>query len=57
MGFYVVFNDIHLWAVIFSVVIINYIFQDGKSDYFQGQLYGSLVSVAVSQDKGKVKLF
>ncbi|CAL1527492.1 unnamed protein product [Lymnaea stagnalis] len=36
MGFYVVFNDIHLWAVIFSVVIINYIFQDGKSDYFQG---------------------
>ncbi|XP_059152367.1 uncharacterized protein LOC131938380 [Physella acuta] len=38
MGFYVVFNDIHLWAVIFSVVIINYIFQDGKSDYFQGSI-------------------
>ncbi|CAG5121789.1 unnamed protein product [Candidula unifasciata] len=38
MGFYVVFNDVHLWAVIFSVVIINYIFQDGKSDYFQGSI-------------------
>uniref|UniRef100_A0A0B7BH11 Sodium/calcium exchanger membrane region domain-containing protein n=2 Tax=Arion vulgaris TaxID=1028688 RepID=A0A0B7BH11_9EUPU len=38
MGFYMVFNDIHLWAVIFSVVIINYIFQDGKSDYFQGSI-------------------
>ena len=37
MGFYMVFNDVHLWTVIFSVVIINYIFQDGKSDYFQGK--------------------
>ncbi|XP_048772505.2 uncharacterized protein LOC125678253 isoform X2 [Ostrea edulis] len=31
-----VFNDVHLYAVIFSVVVINYTFQDGKSDYFQG---------------------
>ncbi|GFR88132.1 low affinity vacuolar monovalent cation/H(+) antiporter-like [Elysia marginata] len=38
MGFYMVFNDVHLWTVIFSVVIINYIFQDGKSDYFQGSI-------------------
>ncbi|XP_064608043.1 uncharacterized protein LOC135472456 [Liolophura sinensis] len=34
--FYLVFNDIHLWAVIFSVIVMNYTFQDGKSDYFQG---------------------
>jgi len=32
-----VFNEIHLWAVIFSVIVINYIFQDGKTDYFQGR--------------------
>ena len=36
VNFYLIFNDIHLWAVIFSVIVINYIFQDGKSDYFQG---------------------
>ncbi|OWF41281.1 putative cation exchanger C521.04c [Mizuhopecten yessoensis] len=35
-GFLVLFNDIHLWAVVFSVIVINYTFQDGKSDYFQG---------------------
>ena len=33
------FNDVHLFAVVFSVIVINYIFQDGKSDYFQGMLY------------------
>ncbi|WAQ98183.1 VNX1-like protein [Mya arenaria] len=35
-NFVLVFNDVHLWAVIFSVIVINYIFQDGKTDYFQG---------------------
>ncbi|XP_012944323.1 putative cation exchanger C521.04c [Aplysia californica] len=38
MGFNAVFNDIHLWAVIFAIIIINYIFQDGKSNYFQGSI-------------------
>ncbi|RUS84219.1 hypothetical protein EGW08_008023 [Elysia chlorotica] len=38
LGFSAVFNDIHLWAVIFAVIIINYVFQDGKSDYFQGSI-------------------
>ena len=33
---YMVFNSIHLWAALFAVIIINYTFQDGKSDYFQG---------------------
>lgn len=33
---YMVFNSIHLWAVLFAVIVINYTFQDGKSDYFQG---------------------
>ncbi|XP_033744233.1 putative cation exchanger C521.04c [Pecten maximus] len=35
-GFLILFNDIHLWSVVFSVIVINYTFQDGKSDYFQG---------------------
>lgn len=35
-NFLLVFNDVHLFAVIFSVIVINYVFQDGKSDYFQG---------------------
>lgn len=36
LNFILIFNDVHLWAVVFSVIVINYIFQDGKSDYFQG---------------------
>ncbi|XP_070710061.1 cation/H+ exchanger protein 1 [Pempheris klunzingeri] len=36
VGFMLVFNDIHLWASIFSVILVNYIFMDGKCDYFQG---------------------
>lgn len=35
-GFLILFNDLHLWSVVFSVIVINYTFQDGKSDYFQG---------------------
>ena len=40
MGLILVYQDVHLWAVIFSVIVINYIFQDGKSDYFQGTSFG-----------------
>ncbi|XP_076015106.1 cation/H+ exchanger protein 1 [Genypterus blacodes] len=36
VGFVLVFSDIHLWASIFSVILANYIFMDGKCDYFQG---------------------
>ncbi|XP_005733484.1 cation/H+ exchanger protein 1 [Pundamilia nyererei] len=36
VGFMLVFSDIHLWASIFSVIVVNYIFMDGKCDYFQG---------------------
>ncbi|KAF7661057.1 hypothetical protein LDENG_00269100 [Lucifuga dentata] len=36
VGFVLVFSDLHLWASIFSVILVNYIFMDGKSDYFQG---------------------
>ncbi|XP_055958637.1 uncharacterized protein LOC126829402, partial [Patella vulgata] len=36
LNFKLIFNDVHMYSVIFSVVVINYIFQDGKSDYFQG---------------------
>ncbi|XP_025086142.1 low affinity vacuolar monovalent cation/H(+) antiporter-like [Pomacea canaliculata] len=38
MGFHLIFAEVHFWAVIFSVIVINYIFQDGKSDYFQGTI-------------------
>lgn len=36
VGFVLVFSDLHLWASIFSVILVNYIFMDGKCDYFQG---------------------
>ncbi|XP_061570332.1 uncharacterized protein LOC133423996 [Cololabis saira] len=36
VGFILIFSDIHLWASIFSVILVNYIFMDGKCDYFQG---------------------
>ncbi|XP_078533711.1 uncharacterized protein LOC144819850 [Lissotriton helveticus] len=35
-GFTLIFNDLHVWASIFSVILMNYIFMDGKCDYFQG---------------------
>lgn len=41
VGFVLVFSDIHLWASIFSVILVNYIFMDGKCDYFQGKSYWS----------------
>lgn len=37
VGFVLLFSDLHLWASIFSVLLVNYIFMDGKSDYFQGK--------------------
>lgn len=36
VGFVLLFSDLHLWASIFSVIVVNYILMDGKSDYFQG---------------------
>uniref|UniRef100_A0A669C1J2 Cation/H+ exchanger protein 2 n=1 Tax=Oreochromis niloticus TaxID=8128 RepID=A0A669C1J2_ORENI len=36
VGFVLIFSDQHLWASIFSVILVNYIFMDGKCDYFQG---------------------
>ncbi|KAM9754179.1 uncharacterized protein ACNS7B_007238 [Menidia menidia] len=36
VGFVLLFSDQHMWASIFSVILVNYIFMDGKSDYFQG---------------------
>ncbi|KAG7248427.1 hypothetical protein CRUP_000046, partial [Coryphaenoides rupestris] len=35
VGFVLIFSDLHLWASIFSVIVVNYILMDGKSDYFQ----------------------
>lgn len=37
LNFRLLFNDLHLWSVILSVIIMNYTFVDGKSDYFQGK--------------------
>lgn len=39
VGFVLIFSDLHLWASIFSVILANYIFMDGKSDYFQGMYF------------------
>ncbi|XP_048124593.1 cation/H+ exchanger protein 1 isoform X2 [Alosa alosa] len=36
VGFVLIFSDLHMWASIFSVILVNYIFMDGKCDYFQG---------------------
>lgn len=36
-NFTLVFSDLHVYASMFSVVLMNYIFMDGKCDYFQGQ--------------------
>uniref|UniRef100_A0A8C3HWX7 Sodium/calcium exchanger membrane region domain-containing protein n=1 Tax=Chrysemys picta bellii TaxID=8478 RepID=A0A8C3HWX7_CHRPI len=35
-GFILVFSDLHVYSSMFSVVLMNYIFMDGKCDYFQG---------------------
>nr|XP_006812228.1 PREDICTED: low affinity vacuolar monovalent cation/H(+) antiporter-like [Saccoglossus kowalevskii] len=36
IDFILIFNDLHLWSVVLSVVLVNYTFMDGKCDYFQG---------------------
>ncbi|XP_013419015.1 putative cation exchanger C521.04c [Lingula anatina] len=36
VGFELIFGDIHLWSVISTVLLINILFQSGKSDSFQG---------------------
>ena len=30
------FSEIHIWSVALGVFMMNYTFQDGKSNYFQG---------------------
>ncbi|KAJ6656398.1 hypothetical protein lerEdw1_003901 [Lerista edwardsae] len=35
--FILVFSDLHVYASMFSVVLMNYIFMDGKCDYFQAE--------------------
>ncbi|NWZ72250.1 VNX1 protein, partial [Acrocephalus arundinaceus] len=35
-NFTLVFSDLQVYASMFSVVLMNYIFMDGKCDYFQG---------------------
>eukprot|EP00051_Salpingoeca_urceolata_P017462 m.237849 g.237849 ORF g.237849 m.237849 type:complete len:857 (+) comp18961_c1_seq1:198-2768(+) len=34
--FTMIFNDVYIWTVFVGVIVMNYTFQDGKSDYFQG---------------------
>ena len=36
LGFILLFNDLQLFSVFMSVLVINYIFSDSKTDYFQG---------------------
>lgn len=35
-GLYMIFSDVHMFAVIFAVIVMNYTLQDGRSNYFQG---------------------
>ncbi|KAL4230443.1 hypothetical protein ACF0H5_010825 [Mactra antiquata] len=52
LNFILIFNDVHLWAVVFSVIVINYIFQDGKTDYFQGSALLSIYIILLYYDDG-----
>uniref|UniRef100_A0A672YUQ6 Putative cation exchanger C521.04c n=1 Tax=Sphaeramia orbicularis TaxID=375764 RepID=A0A672YUQ6_9TELE len=48
VGFVLIFSDLHLWASIFSVILVNYIFMDGKSDYFQEYLLHNKIILHLS---------
>lgn len=48
LGFGAVFNDIHLYAVIIAVIIITYVFMDGKSDYFQGSIVVAIYALLMA---------
>ena len=37
MEFYLIFNDIHVWSVLFAVFMMTFLYQDGMSNYFQGE--------------------
>jgi Ca2+:H+ antiporter len=47
--FTLIFPDMYVFVVFFSAICMNYIFQDGKSDYFQGSvllvIYGIMVAI------------
>eukprot|EP00912_Choanoflagellata_sp_UC4_P001038 UC4_evm6s639 len=34
--FTMIFNDIYMWSVLLSVLVMNYTMKDGQCDYFQG---------------------
>ncbi|ELT88185.1 hypothetical protein CAPTEDRAFT_144591 [Capitella teleta] len=36
LNFYLIFSEMHIWAVVIGVLLNNYVFVDGKSNYFQG---------------------
>eukprot|EP00118_Oscarella_pearsei_P012355 m.90492 g.90492 ORF g.90492 m.90492 type:complete len:65 (+) comp36650_c0_seq14:221-415(+) len=36
VGFVLRFNNVSLWSVLMSTLLMNYTYMDGKSDYFQG---------------------
>lgn len=42
------FNHLYVWAVLISVIVMNYVFMDGKSDYFQGATLFGVYIVFVS---------
>ena len=48
IGFHLVFNDTQLWTVIFGVLVMNYIFMDGKSDYFQGVILVTVYIILIT---------
>lgn len=47
MNFQLIFTEMHIWAVVIGVLLNNYVLQDGKSNYFQGeiQIYSVLIII------------
>jgi calcium/proton exchanger cax len=48
VGFVLRFNNICLWSVLLSTLLMNYTYMDGKSDYFQGSALCIVYMIAVA---------
>ncbi|XP_065835575.1 uncharacterized protein [Oscarella lobularis] len=48
VGFVLRFNNVSLWSVLMSTLLMNYIYMDGKSDYFQGTALVSVYTIFIA---------
>ena len=57
--FTLVFPNMYTFTAFFSTILMNYIFQDGKSDYFQGAtliiIYGIMCGIILFADDSEEK--